>query len=93
MTHEKADYDKETKTLFITVDHDRTDPDFKSKFWDEDPQLQIINLLKDIKSLLEKTEAKTAPYHTGPMAVKIPSPVPLLPDSDSKAPQSDDSVS
>lgn len=46
-------------------------------------------LLKEIIKLLEKLAAESVPYHSGPTAVSLPSPTPLPPDSDSKAPQGD----
>jgi len=52
-----------------------------------------VCLLKDIRLLLNKLVDRSPPYHSGPTAVSLPFPTPKSPYSDSKAPQSDDSVS
>ena len=86
MTHEKAHWDPETKTLFVETISDRSDPKRKTSFWDEDPQLQIINLLKAQNELLKKILAQTAPYHTGSQTVQISDSGTVSPDSDSNTP-------
>ena len=63
-----------SKTVHLTTSSDRTDPESITKVWDVDPQRQIIDLLKDIKKLLEKVAADSVPYHTGPKTVSVADP-------------------
>lgn len=88
MTHR---YDAATKTFYQDVGPLDLPPGPKA--WTVDPQAQIIDLLKDIRLLLNKLVDRDPPYHSGPMTVSLPSPTPLLPQSDSKAPQGDGKVS
>lgn len=77
MTHENAHWDADKKVLFVENISDRRDPTRVTKFWDVDPQLQIINLLKQQVKLLEKLLAREVPYHTGPQTVVVESPPPV----------------
>ncbi len=81
MTHiayERGDYDHSTKTLYKMIITDQSKPGDRKKAWDVDPQLQIINLLKEI--LAETTALRhTKEGVVGP-DTHPPSPKPLLPD-------------
>ncbi len=85
MTHQEAYYDLDTKTLYVTTKSDRRDPDHQTKFWAVDPQLQIINLLKEQLALLKQLVDHSAPYHTGSQTVDI-APVPPADASDPPLP-------
>lgn len=80
MTHLKYNrtgYDEETQTIHFEtspVDRphgDRADPIIKTKIWEVDPQLQIINLLKEQIKLLQKLVDRDPPYHSGPQVVEV----------------------
>lgn len=68
--YKRIGYDPATKTLELEITSDRTTkPGWKK--WEVDPQLQIINLLKEIKTLLGKLVDRDPPYHTGPQTVQV----------------------
>jgi len=79
MSHldERGEYDPATKTLNLARTTENTHHPNVPKLWEVDPQVQIIALLTDIKSLLGSILKHTVPYHTGQQTVSVPAPKPF----------------